>query len=173
LDAESAEEVNRAFVLGAHPSWTQDLEYAVNQLVAVAVRALSPGVNDPFLAMSCIDRLGAALVHLAQKSVPSSYRYDEQGNLRLVMRSFTFEGILDAAFDQIRQNAAGNVAVSIRLLETLTAVADFAAADSSRRAIQRQAEMVYRAGERLVSEKYDREGIHRSYQNVLKTLDAD
>jgi len=173
LEEKAGEGVTKAFVLGAHPSWSQDLEYAVNQLVAVAVRALSPGVNDPFLAMSCIDRLGAALVHLAQKSIPSSYRYDEGGKLRLVLRSFTFEGILGAAFDQIRQNAAGNVPVSIRLLETASAVGDFATSRTAREAIRRQADMIRRAGDRLIAEKNDREELRQRYDHVVKILEGD
>ncbi|MBN1834335.1 MAG: DUF2254 domain-containing protein [Spirochaetales bacterium] len=172
LEEKAAEAINKGFVLGAHPSWIQDLEYAVNQLVAVAVRALSPGVNDPFLAMSCIDRLGAALVHIAQKSIPSSYRYDEAGRLRLVLRSFTFEGFLDTAFNQIRQNAAGNVAVSIRLLETASAVAGFVTTRTARQAIRRQADMIRSVGQRLIAEDLDRRELQARYQHVVKILDG-
>ena len=173
LAEKAVEGIGRAFVLGAHPSWSQDLEYAVNQLVAVAVRALSPGINDPFLAMSCIDRLGAALIHIAQKSIPSSYRYDAEGSLRLVIRSFTFEGILDAAFNQIRQSAAGNVAVSIRLLETASAVADFAETPTGREAIRRQADMIRSAGDRLVKEEHDREVLRERYEHVVRILEGN
>ncbi|MBN1838348.1 MAG: DUF2254 domain-containing protein, partial [Spirochaetales bacterium] len=172
LEEKRAEAINKAFVLGVHPSWSQDLEYAVNQLVAVAVRALSPGVNDPFLAMSCIDRLGAALIRTAQKSIPSSYRYDEAGRLRLVLRSFTFEGILDAAFNQIRQHAAGDVAVSIRLLETAGAVAGFATTPTAKLAIRRQADMIRSAGRRVIPEDGDRQELQQRYQHVVKILDG-
>jgi uncharacterized membrane protein len=59
----------------------QDVEFAIDQLVEVTVRALSPGVNDPFTAISCIARLGAALCTLAEKVIPSPYRHDEDGRL--------------------------------------------------------------------------------------------
>jgi uncharacterized membrane protein len=123
--------------------------------------------------MSCIDRLGAALIHIAQKSIPSSYRYDAEGSLRLVIRSFTFEGILDAAFNQIRQSAAGNVAVSIRLLETASAVADFAETPTGREAIRRQADMIRSAGDRLVKEEHDREVLRERYEHVVRILEGN
>ncbi|MGH8598824.1 MAG: DUF2254 domain-containing protein, partial [Gammaproteobacteria bacterium] len=66
--------INAAFVLGSQRTPVQDVEFAVNQLVEIAVRALSPGVNDPFTAVACVDRLGAALSRLAQRGVPSPYR---------------------------------------------------------------------------------------------------
>jgi uncharacterized membrane protein len=123
LDEKVDQQINGASVIGVYPSWNQDVIYAVNQLVAVALRALSPSINDPFLAMSCIDRLGAALIRLAQKSLPPSYRYDENGRLRLITHSFSFNGVLDRSFDQIRRAAVAEVAVTVRLLETLAIIA--------------------------------------------------
>jgi uncharacterized membrane protein len=50
-----------AALIGNRQAAVQDLEFAVRQLVEVAVRALSPGINDPFTAMAVLDRLGATL----------------------------------------------------------------------------------------------------------------
>nr|MBA3387048.1 DUF2254 domain-containing protein [Chthoniobacterales bacterium] len=65
-----------AFYFGKERTRTQDLEYSIGQLVEVAVRALSPGINDPFTAMTCIDWLGDALIRLAGREIPSAWRYD-------------------------------------------------------------------------------------------------
>ena len=97
--------------------------YAINQLVAIAVRALTPGINDPFLAMACIDQLGAALIKMAQKHFPPSYPYDRHGHLRVITNPFTFANALDADFQQIRQNSATHITVTLHLLETIAAVA--------------------------------------------------
>jgi uncharacterized membrane protein len=172
LDEKVYEQINETTVIGIYPSWNQDVIYAVNQLVAVALRALSPSINDPFLAMSCIDRLGAALIRLAQKSLPPSYRYDESGRLRLITTSFSFEGVLDRSFDQIRRAAAAEVAVTIRLLETLATIAGVVERPERKEAILRQGEMIKRAGDRSVSEKLDQKAIlerHRSLKRILET----
>ena len=173
LDDKVYEQINQAAVIGIYPSWNQDVTYAVNQLVAIAVRALSPSINDPFLAMSCIDRLGAALIHLAQKSIPPSYRYDERGKLRLITSSFSFEGVLDRSFNQIRQAAVSDVAVTIRLLETLATIAGIVERPERKQAIRRQGDMIKRAGDRFISEKLDQKDVLERYRSLKQILDAD
>ncbi len=78
------EKINAAFVFGNQRTGTQDVEFSVQQLVEIALRALSPGINDPFTAIACVDRLGSALCRLARRDMPSAHRFDEQGRLRLV-----------------------------------------------------------------------------------------
>lgn len=119
-DADGA---RRAFLLGRQPTEEQDLEYSVRQLVEVALRALSPGINDPFTAIHCIDWLGAALARLAARGMPPAERCDAAGRPRLLLDAMTFEGVADAALQQIRQAGVGHVAVAIRLLDTLTEIA--------------------------------------------------
>lgn len=113
----------RAFLVGRQPTEEQDLEYSVRRLVEVALRALSPGINDPFTAMACIDWLGVALARLAASGMPASERRDADGRVRLLFDALTFEGVADTALKQIRQAGVGHVAVAIRLLDTLTAIA--------------------------------------------------
>ena len=86
-----------------HLSVTLGVLLAVDQLVEIAVRALSPGIHDPFTAMACIDRLGIALAHAAQRESPSPYRFDETGQLYLVVPPLTYAMLADAAFDPIRE----------------------------------------------------------------------
>ena len=69
LTDQLADRVNAAFALGNQRTQGQDIEFAVNQLVEIATRALSPGVNDPFTAMTCVDQLGSALSRLARREV--------------------------------------------------------------------------------------------------------
>jgi uncharacterized membrane protein len=173
LDEKVYQQINGASVIGVYPSWNQDIMYAVNQLVAVALRALSPGINDPFLAMSCIDRLCAALIRLAQKSLPPSYRYDENGKLRLITSSFSFEGVLDRSFDQIRRASAAEVAVTVRMLETLATIAGVVERPEHKEAIRRQGDMIKRAGGRVISEKLDQKAILERHQSLMRILDSE
>ncbi len=135
IEDKLAGAIRGAFYLGRHRNLTQDIEFAIDQLVEIAVRALSPGVNDPFTAINCIDRLGEALVVLVEKKFPSNYRYHD-GRLRVIVESSTIEGIINAAFDQIRQSARKDVAVTIRLLETIATVARRAQGHQAREALR-------------------------------------
>jgi uncharacterized membrane protein len=102
LDEGIRNRINGAFILGGERTSTQDIEYVIGQLVEIAVRALSPGVNDPFTAITCVDRLGSALHRLAQREMPSPQRYDDEHKLRVVAPATSFAALLDAAFNQIR-----------------------------------------------------------------------
>jgi len=173
LDDKLTERINGTLTLGVHPSWKQDVVYAINQLVAIAVRALSPGINDPFLAMACIDQLGAALITLAQKHIPPSYLYDLGGRLRLVTSPFTFANALDAAFHQIRQNSTPQVTVTLHLLETIAAIAGVVRNEDQRRAIRRHADMIRRASDRRIEEQLDREAVEERYRSLIAALETD
>lgn len=171
-DEDFIEAVNDAFLIGAQRQRLQDVEYAINQLVEIALRALSAAYNDPFTAIACIDRLGAALAHLAERSIPSAYRYDEAGRLRLVTRRVTFAGLTDAAFNQLRQSSTGYVAVTVRLLEAIAIAAAGARNDTHRAALLRHADMIKRASDETVKEPGDQAEIEERYQRVLEGLEG-
>ena len=104
MDDDLDNAIRDAFLLGRARTLTQDVEFAVEQLVEVALRALSPGINDPFTAIACIDRLGTAMAHLGLRTIPSPVRLDDDGRPRIVAEASTYAGIVDAAF---HQNPAG------------------------------------------------------------------
>lgn len=173
LDEALAARVQRHFIFGLRRSPLQDVEYAIHQLVEVAVRALSPGVNDPFTAMACIDRLGAALARLAQRrAIPGQYR-DDDGAVRVRAKTLPFPGYVHAAFSQIRQHARGDVAVLGRLLQTLTALAVHLRGEVQRTALRDQADMVKRAAEDAVPEGADLKRLLRMHEEAQAALDAE
>ena len=63
-------------MLGKDRTPKQDIAFAIRQLVEVALRALSPGVNDPFTAVECINRLGEGLCIVVRRQRPLAYRFD-------------------------------------------------------------------------------------------------
>jgi uncharacterized membrane protein len=102
------EEIADAISLGSRRTAIQDLEFLVDQLAEVAVRALSTGINDPYTASNSVDHLGSALLHLMRVGVPSPYRMDEERRPRLILeRPLTFAGVVDSSFSQIRQHVGG------------------------------------------------------------------
>lgn len=97
----------------------QNPEFAIHQLVEVACRALSSGINDPYTAINCLDKLTAILGKLSGTDFPSPYRCDEDEELRLILVPLDFEGVTDAAFNQIRQFGANSPSVIIHLMKCL------------------------------------------------------
>ncbi|UTV30620.1 DUF2254 domain-containing protein [Photobacterium atrarenae] len=165
-----AQEIRQAFVCGALRTAEQDPEFALNQMVEIALRALSPGINDPFTAMTCLDRLGAVLSLLSCRQFPHPLRCHEEAQVCCRFRSVSYTGMVNAAFDQIRQCAASNVAVSIRLLEVLATMAKHGRTSEQQQAIGCQAEMVWRAGQKTVTEPEDLREMQSRYQQVTELL---
>ena len=172
VDDELADAIRGAFYFGTRRTLTQDAEFAIDQLVEVAVRALSPGVNDPFTAMNCIDRLGAALCNLAEKVVPSPYRHDKDGRLRVVTDASTVPGIIDASFHQIRQAARGDTSVTLRLLETIAAVGRHTRDRTFREALRRHADAIHRGSREGLKDTVDREDANARYLEVTAILEG-
>lgn len=167
-----AEAVRSSFYFGSRRTLAQDVEFAIDQLVEVAVRALSPGVNDPFTAMTCVDRLGAALCELAGKSIPSPDRYDDSGHLRVVADASTVPGIIDASFHQIRQASRGHAAVTLRLLETVTAIARHTRSPLFRRSLRLHADALHRGAQSSLDDPLDLSDADRRYAEALSALDS-
>ena len=168
VDARFAHEVNRAFALDHQRTSSQDLEFAIDQLVEIAVRALSPSLNDPFTAMTCVDRLGSAFCRLAQRDMPSPYLYDGQGRLRVIAPPVTFPAITDAALNQIRQYGRSSAAVTIRLLETIAEIARVAHRPADLAALLRHAEMIVRGAQEGLPEAEDRRQVEERYETVRR-----
>ena len=170
LGPEVADHIRESFILGRHRTPTQDPEHAVHQLVEIGVRALSPGINDPFTAMTCLDWLGAALSELARRKIPSRYRYDDRRRLRVIADGTGFPEMADAAFNQIRQYGRTSVSVLLRLLDTIAAVAGHVRRPEDRACLFRHADQVVRdARDTLVNERDLRE-VEERHTATLRAL---
>jgi uncharacterized membrane protein len=162
--------LNDAFILGKERTEQQDVEFPIEQLVEIALRAISPAVNDPFTAIRCIDRLGAGLSRLAQRNFPSPYRYDKGQNLRVIAERVTFAGLVDTAFNQIRQYGKSDVAVTIRLLEAIATIARYMSTQKEREILLRHAEMIRRDSQQTISEELDKRDVEERYLTIKKEL---
>ncbi|WP_372827030.1 DUF2254 domain-containing protein [Polaromonas sp.] len=164
------DKLNAAFVLGNQRTATQDIEFSFQQLVEIAVRALSPGINDPFTAIACVDRLGSGLCRLARRDMPSALRFDQHGRLRLVAPEPSFAGIADAAFNQIRQSARSNPAVAIRMLDAITQVAGQVQRAPDAACLQRHSGMIIRAAREAVPEPDDLLDVEAAFMAATQAL---
>jgi uncharacterized membrane protein len=162
-DKETAAELTGVYVISRQRTVQQDAGFGIRQIVDVALKALSPGVNDTTTAVMCVDYLGAILARLAVRGIPTPYRLDE-GELRVIARGPSFESLLAEAFDQIRQNAEGNVAVLLALLEALGVVAGRTRDAGRLRAVARQVGLTADVARRSIPSLPDREGIEAALE---------
>ncbi len=161
--------IRSAFALGEQRTPTQDVEYSILQLVEMAVRALSPSLNDPFTAVACVNRLASALCRLAQREMPSPYRYGDDNEIRVVAPSTSFARLLEAAFSQIRHYAKDSPTVSIQLLRSIADIAPFCARREDRVALQREAATIAGAeGEDFA--KPERRALEEAYKTALRVF---
>ncbi|MDX6805679.1 DUF2254 domain-containing protein [Terrihabitans rhizophilus] len=149
-DAEQA--LQNALTFGARPVALQDIEFYIRQLTEIAVRALSPGTNDPFTAASVVERLGDTLCQIAGRHLPTGM-VRRGDTVSLLQRVSDYQGICDAMFDIIRQNASGSAFVLIRLLEVLTMVCEVEDEPARRQCIREHAELALEEGLRSLQDR--------------------
>jgi uncharacterized membrane protein len=165
-----AAQIQQAFIVGRYRTPEQDVEFAIHQLVEIAVRALSPGINDPFTACNCVDWLGDALCRIADEELEPACRYDEQHVLRILVEAVTFAGAVGAAFNQIRQYGRTSAAVTIRLLEAISAVALRTRTEEQREALRRQAMIIERDSRAALTVEEDRQDVSNRFQTAIRLL---
>ncbi|ALA59250.1 DUF2254 domain-containing protein [Nitrospira moscoviensis] len=165
--------VHNALSLGAKRTLEQDVEFGIDQLVQVAIRGLSPGRNDTFTTMLCLDRLGAALSLLADRRFPPSVLRDGDGRPRLVMHPPTFAELVDRAFEQIHSFGGETTVVAIRLLRTLKAIALRAQRPGDRAALRRHAVQVHEASRQQLGERLGIEAIEAEFRETMAALEED
>lgn len=155
------------FILGNTRIPQQDAEHSIHQMVEIACRALSPGINDPFTAIACIDNLTSTLCYLTKVEFPSRYKFDDKHQLRYVFKPLTYQGMLDAAFLQIRQFSKGSPAVVIRLMEAMVTIYTFANRSTDKQAVKEHAEMILKVAEDSFEESHDLEDMRARSQKIL------
>ncbi len=154
-DKEVHKKIQADFIIGKVRTPLQDAEFSIHQMVEIAARALSPGVNDPYTAIACIDNLTSVMCYLTGVEFPSPYRYDKQDKLRVIADIHTFSGMLNASFNQLRQYAERNPSVMIRLMEAMNTLNAFARNKNQQELILQHAEMIMNAAEKTFSERRD------------------
>jgi uncharacterized membrane protein len=158
------------FILGAERTGTQDLAFFVEQLVELAVRALSPGINDPGTARACIDRLEQALCHLAARQMPSACRMDRDGVPRLMAEPATFAGIADLAFGEIGRHGRSSVSVTCHLLGAIRGIAPCIEREADHSALMRHASAIWSRGHEANTDEVDRALVDESYRQTMAAL---
>ena len=168
-DHETNAALQATFSISSYRTVEQDAAFGIRQIVDMALKALSPGINDTSTAVTCVDYLTAILAQLAPRQIPSSRRYEE-GELRVIAKGPSFEGLLSESFDQIRANATGNVGIMLRMLGALQTIASMTASPSRRRALRDQVQWIAELAERTIASPYDRRRFEDRLEQVCEAL---
>jgi uncharacterized membrane protein len=169
--AHIARYLEHAQVTGPHRTLTQDVAFGVDQLVEIGVRALSPAVNDPFTAITCVDWLGDSLCKIARVWAPRQVHRDRRGAIRLISDQVSFERLVQRAFEKIRQASVGMPAVMIRQLDALTTIMEQTTDTEQAHLLMDQAAMIMRANSDSVPEQSDRADVQRRYDALAAEYD--
>ena len=171
LDDATPARLNAVYVISHQRTVEQDVAFGIRQVVDVAMKALSPGINDTTTAVMCVDYLAAILTRLTTRRIGTPHAL-ETGELRVIARGPSFEGLLSEAFDQIRQNAEGNVAVLLRLLGALHTIAGQTASPNRRWVIRQKVDQIEEAAERSIAAPHDRDRLANRLTQVREALVA-
>jgi uncharacterized membrane protein len=123
LSPSHVSELLGAFDIGPTRTLQQDVEFGVIQIVDIALRAISPAVNDPSTAISCIDQLSSILIVWCARAPPGRVLFDPPHAPRLSVPWIDLDGLFNTAFEQIRHYASGDLAVNLRLLRAMNDIA--------------------------------------------------
>ena len=158
VDDVTAGQLNRAYTIDRQRTVEQDAAFGIRQIVDVANKALSPGINDTTTAVLCVEYLTALMVRLARRHIESQYRF-EGAELRVITRGPTFASLLSGAFDEIRRNGQGNVSVLTHLKQALATLEPVTQDAGRRRALLHQAVALHGVVQRSIADSQEREAL--------------
>src|SRR6202046_383397 len=161
--------IDRGIHIGRHRTLTQDIEFGIAQVVEIAIRALSPAINDTFTGVACVDWLADALLTLAERPPLEWSWYDNSSRLRVCTPPVRLERLAKLAFDQIRQAAATTPAVLIHQLDVIARLAP-RLPDTCHRALMDQANAILESASALVA--LDRRDLDAAWRRARAALEA-
>jgi len=159
--------LSKAHVTGPHRTLMQDPVFAIDQLVEIAIRALSPAVNDTFTALTCIDWLSAGLSRVTRRTLDEGIYRDRFGRVRLIESDPSYARMVNRAFDKVRQAARGMPAVIIRMIDALASIMEATTSAYQQHILVHQAEMILKSAEESVPDQNDLEDIRGRYRRML------
>jgi len=163
-------ELNQQFSISHQRTTEQDAGFGVRQLVDIALKALSPGVNDTTTAVMCIDYLGALVASLAARRFADPLRTDDGGPVRVITVQPSFATFVGTAFDQILTAGEGTAAIYVRLLTALDTAASRTQVPARRAVLLAQATRVAAAATQALDTAHDRDQVQTRAREVLPRL---
>ncbi|MCG6116139.1 MAG: DUF2254 domain-containing protein [Mesorhizobium sp.] len=163
-------QIQKAIIVGPNRMPDQDPEFAIRHLVEIAVRALSPGINDPYTAAAVVDQLSASLSRLVEKALPPSVIRGEKGRVRLIAPQPDYASLIGAAFNQIRQNGSNKPMVVIHLIDAIIRISEHIWLDTQREALREQLDALEEDAHRDIAGAFDKSAIDMRAKSARKAL---
>jgi uncharacterized membrane protein len=170
-EPELVASLQAAYSIARHRTVEHDTAFGIRQIVDIALRALSPGINDTTTAAMCVDYLTAILARLATRNIPAAHRYEE-GQLRVIAIGPTFVSLVAEAFDQIRGSAKGNLAVMLRMLDAIETISGLTVRPVRRRALREQMDWIAELAARTIESPHDLTRFEKRLADVRKAFDT-
>ena len=162
----------KSYKLATQKSFFQDIEFGIHQIVEIASKALSPGVNNPYTAVICIDNLTSILCKLVLVKIPDATIKDENDIMRILVTKDSFEGYLEAAFNLIRQYGKTSPFIIIKLMETLSVILEADNSNSHTNALKEYADIVMETGKKSFTLQTDIDDLQRQYLLFKATINT-
>lgn len=170
LSDEVARRLHGAFIWGRQRTQRQDAPFLARELVEIAGRALSPGTNDPFTAITCMDWLSSALTNLVRREMPGRHRYDAAGTLRIIAEPVDFEDFCLEIFPPLRPYAQDDRNAALHLMQTIAEVGRAAENEEARRLLLRHAKELRTGAVEALSHPDDREELKERFRVAERIL---
>lgn len=168
---ETIEHLNDQFSIGHQRTLDQDAGFGIRQIVDIALKALSPGINDTTTAIMCIDHLGGLISYLANRQLGSPLR-TAGDRVRVIANSPDFDKYVSTAFDQIRTSGADNVAVHLRTLTAFETVIRRTSSFKRRQIIRRQCERTLQTAEQNLTDTHELQRVRTRQAEALRLLNT-
>ena len=163
------DDFRRTVRIGVRRTLLQDPEFAIAQIVEIALRAMSPGVNDPNTAVTCVNWLADSLRVLAQNLAGNPTHLDSRGNIRVIEQANDFEQIVAAAYGPIRQVARNSPMLTIGMLNSISQIAPFLRTAAEREALHNQVQLASE-GLSATTLSGDRQSLEEAYRWAVMAL---
>jgi uncharacterized membrane protein len=172
FDEESQSDFEGLYIISQYRTIDQDSGFGIRQLVDIALKGLSPGVNDTTTAIVCIDYLGAILTELAKRRIEHPFRVKD-GKVRVIAAGPNFESLANEAFDQIRDVADGSTAVYLRLLGAIETIARQTTSEKRRDVLKKHIELIAEEAGRTLKSDYNQNQVSKRVAKAKKAVKSD
>ncbi|MDB2438304.1 DUF2254 domain-containing protein [Hellea sp.] len=169
-DTDIVAEIRACFAMGHERTVHQNILFLADELVEILARALSPGVNDPFTAINCMNWFHSSLKAYSVADTPSPYRYDEAGDMRVIAYPVSFDRFLSVICDQSRTYVASDRNTALHMMSILTELAAGCEHPERKMAFKHQLELLYAAAQSQLAGAIDLEDAKAHYQQALKII---
>lgn len=165
---QTIEEIRGFFAVNRHRTIEQDAGFGIRQIVDIALKALSPGINDTTTAINCIDHLGEIAGSLAARQLPARVR-SQNGVPRIIVVAPNFRDYIEEAFDQIRVSGKANTAIYERLISTLIYISERTSSSFRRGIIRDQIQLVAEAAEKTLETEHEKGKVRTKLDEIGKS----